>query len=256
MAIVLHFQAPEYVESSTVRINGLYPRSSPRQIGQAVRRWPRVAQWSESITQSYLPLGRMPSFGQLALYGLTLAFPLAILYQRLTADSKPTAKPAAAPQGEKTEKKSSIMQPERTDLDPPKNDPFTQEQLKAYDGSDPSKPVYVAIKGSSVRLSQPHPLLSLSLSHSGAYANTCVYAGTVFDVSRKRETYGPGGSYAILAGKDGSRALGLSSLNPEDAVADWSTLQEKDRRTLDEWLAFFTCVSFSRLVFNFVVFGY
>ena len=71
-------------------------------------------------------------------------------------------------------------------------------------------------------------------------------------MSRKRETYGPGGSYAILAGKDGSRALGLSSLNPEDAVADWSTLQEKDRRTLDDWLAFFTCVSLSRLLSDFV----
>lgn len=102
------------------------------------------------------------------------------------------------------------MQPEQTDLDPPKDDPFTQEQLKAYDGTDASKPVYVSIKG------------------------------TVFDVSRKRETYGPGGSYAVLAGKDGSRALGLSSLKPEDAVADWSTLEEKERKTLDDWHTFFT----------------
>lgn len=192
MAIVLHFQAPEYVESSTVRINGLYPRSCPRQIGQAVRRWPRVAQWSESITQSYLPLGRMPSFGQLALYGLTLAFPLAILYQRLTADSKPTAKPAAAPQGEKTEKKSSIMQPERTDLDPPKNDPFTQEQLKAYDGSDPSKPVYVAIKGSSVCFTQsPTHFCSSPSARSGAYANTytCICRNGFRRVAEARDVW-------------------------------------------------------------------
>ncbi|KAF8490370.1 cytochrome b5-like heme/steroid binding domain-containing protein [Russula emetica] len=103
-----------------------------------------------------------------------------------------------------------MMQPERTNLDPPKDDPFTQEQLKAYDGTDASRPVYVAIKG------------------------------TVFDVSRKRETYGPGGSYAVLAGKDGSRALGLSSLKPEDAVGDWSTLEEKERKTLDDWYSFFT----------------
>ena len=68
------------------------------------------------------------------------------------------------------------------------------------------------------------------------------HAGTVFDVSRKRETYGPGGSYALFAGKDASRALGLSSLKPEDAVADWSTLEDKDRKTLDDWHAFFTCV--------------
>jgi hypothetical protein len=71
-----------------------------------------------------------------------------------------------------------------------------------------------------------------------------IYTGTVFDVSRKRETYGPGGSYAVLAGKDGSRALGLSSLKPEDAVADWSTLEEKERKTLDDWHTFFTCVSY------------
>ncbi|KAH9026719.1 cytochrome b5-like heme/steroid binding domain-containing protein [Lactarius deliciosus] len=102
------------------------------------------------------------------------------------------------------------MQPERTDIPPPKDDPFTQEALKEFDGSDPAKPVYVAIKG------------------------------TVFDVSRKRETYGPGGSYALFAGKDASRALGMSSLKPEDAVADWSTLEEKDRKTLDDWFAFFT----------------
>ncbi|KAI9437436.1 cytochrome b5-like heme/steroid binding domain-containing protein [Lactarius indigo] len=59
-------------------------------------------------------------------------------------------------------------------------------------------------------------------------------AGTVFDVSRKRETYGPGGSYALFAGKDASRALGMTQ------VADWSTLEDKDRKTLDDWFSFFT----------------
>jgi len=39
------------------------------------------------------------------------------------------------------------MQPARPNLAPPKDDPFTQEQLKAFDGNDPGKPVYVAIKG-------------------------------------------------------------------------------------------------------------
>ncbi|KAI0291624.1 progesterone binding protein [Multifurca ochricompacta] len=102
------------------------------------------------------------------------------------------------------------MQPERTDLAPPKDDPYTQAQLKEFDGSNPEKPVYVAIKG------------------------------TVFDVTRKRDTYGPGGSYSVLAGKDASRALGLSSLKPEDAVPDWSTLKESDLKTLNDWHAFFT----------------
>jgi membrane-associated progesterone receptor component len=39
------------------------------------------------------------------------------------------------------------MQAERADLGPPKDDPFTLEQLKAFDGSDPERPIYVAIKG-------------------------------------------------------------------------------------------------------------
>ena len=43
--------------------------------------------------------------------------------------------------------KKSVMQPPRTDLAPPKDDPFTMEHLKQFDGSDPSKPIYVAIKG-------------------------------------------------------------------------------------------------------------
>jgi membrane-associated progesterone receptor component len=37
----------------------------------------------------------------------------------------------------------------------------------------------------------------------------------------------------IFAGKDGSRGLGMSSLKPEDAVADYSTLDEKEMGVLD-----------------------
>ncbi|KAF8604063.1 cytochrome b5 [Ceratobasidium sp. AG-I] len=95
-------------------------------------------------------------------------------------------------------------------LAPPKDHPFTLEQLKEFDGSDPNKPVYVAIKG------------------------------TVFDVSAKRDTYGPGGSYALLAGKDGSVALGKSSLKVEDAIPDYSNLTDPERVTLDQWHGFFT----------------
>jgi hypothetical protein len=62
----------------------------------------------------------------------------------------------------------------------------------------------------------------------------------VFDVSNKAEVYGPGKSYSIFAGKDGSRGLGLSSLKAEDAVADYSTLDEKERKVLDDWHAFFS----------------
>ncbi|KAI9061684.1 progesterone binding protein [Trametes sanguinea] len=102
------------------------------------------------------------------------------------------------------------MQPPKTDLAPPKDVPFTVEQLKQYDGSDPSKPIYVAIKG------------------------------TVFDVTRKADTYGKGKSYNIFAGKDASRALGMSSLKDEDAVSDYSTLSEGDMKTLNDWFDFFS----------------
>jgi hypothetical protein len=116
---------------------------------------------------------------------------------------------------------------------PPKDDPISVEDLKQYDGTDESKPVYVAVKG------------------------------TVFDVSPKREMYGtfdfrfflsrslwdavltdlmvcgetaPGKGYNVFAGKDGSRGLGMSSLKPEDAVPDYSTLDDKQLKVLDDWV--------------------
>ncbi|KAG9085153.1 hypothetical protein FS749_004654 [Ceratobasidium sp. UAMH 11750] len=95
-------------------------------------------------------------------------------------------------------------------LAPPKDDPYTLEQLKEFDGSDPNKPLYLSIKG------------------------------TVFDVSPKRDTYGPGGSYSLLAGKDASVALGKSSLKPEDTIPNYSTLEPSERQTLDQWHSFFS----------------
>ena len=68
------------------------------------------------------------------------------------------------------------------------------------------------------------------------------HAGTVFDVSSKRATYGPGGSYHVFAGKDASRALGMSSLKVEDAVPDYSTLSPEDTKTLNDWHGFFVYV--------------
>ncbi|CAE7169263.1 unnamed protein product [Rhizoctonia solani] len=111
--------------------------------------------------------------------------------------------------GSSTAKKNPFAIPDGQ-LQPPKDDPYTLAELSAYDGLDSSKPVYVAIKG------------------------------TVFDVTAKRDVYGPGGSYSVFAGKDGSRGLGLSSLKPEDAVPDWSTLEEKERGVLNDWHAFFS----------------
>ncbi|EAL17542.1 hypothetical protein CNBM1080 [Cryptococcus deneoformans B-3501A] len=88
-------------------------------------------------------------------------------------------------------------------------DPITPSELAKHDGSDPSKPIYVAIKGK------------------------------VFDVSPRSEMYGPGKGYNVFAGKDGSKGLGMSSLDPTDAVADYSSLNESQMNTLNQWEAFF-----------------
>jgi membrane-associated progesterone receptor component len=47
------------------------------------------------------------------------------------------------------------------------------------------------------------------------------------------------GSYHVFAGKDASKALGLSSTKAEDAVPDWSGLNEEAVKTLDGWFAYF-----------------
>ena len=54
---------------------------------------------------------------------------------------------------------------------------LTPSQLSTYNGSNPDLPIYLAING------------------------------TIFDVSAGRNTYGPGGSYSVFAGRDATRAF-------------------------------------------------
>eukprot|EP00252_Welwitschia_mirabilis_P002851 TRINITY_DN1286_c0_g1_i1.p1 TRINITY_DN1286_c0_g1~~TRINITY_DN1286_c0_g1_i1.p1 ORF type:complete len:103 (-),score=14.16 TRINITY_DN1286_c0_g1_i1:197-505(-) len=82
---------------------------------------------------------------------------------------------------------------------------FSVEELRQYDGSDPSKPIYVAIKG------------------------------RVFDVSSAKNFYGPGGSYGIFAGRDATRALAKMSKNEEDICGSLDGLSEKEMSTLNDW---------------------
>ena len=65
-----------------------------------------------------------------------------LLRNRKQADTNQEDKSA-----EGSSEQKPVMQPPKSDLAPPKDDPFTVEQLKQYDGTDPSKPIYVAIKG-------------------------------------------------------------------------------------------------------------
>ncbi|KAL8493576.1 hypothetical protein ACS0TY_024668 [Phlomoides rotata] len=81
----------------------------------------------------------------------------------------------------------------------------TEEELRAYDGSDPNKPLLMAIKGQ------------------------------IYDVSRSRMFYGPGGPYALFAGRDASRALALMSFDPKDLTGNIEGLSESELEALQDW---------------------
>ncbi|KAF1952170.1 hypothetical protein CC80DRAFT_479742 [Byssothecium circinans] len=66
---------------------------------------------------------------------------------------------------------------------------LTDAQLLAYDGTDPNKPIYLALNG------------------------------TIYDVSANRDTYGPGGSYHFFAGRDAARAF-LTGCFKDDQTPD------------------------------------
>ncbi|CAL0333260.1 unnamed protein product [Lupinus luteus] len=82
---------------------------------------------------------------------------------------------------------------------------ISKEELKAYDGSDPEKPLLMAIKGQ------------------------------IYDVSQSRMFYGPGGPYALFAGKDASRALAKMSFEDKDLTADISGLGPFELDALQDW---------------------
>ncbi|KAM0713858.1 hypothetical protein Q7P37_010820 [Cladosporium fusiforme] len=66
---------------------------------------------------------------------------------------------------------------------------LTDAELLAYDGSDPNKPIYLALNG------------------------------TIYDVSAGRRVYGPGGSYNVFAGKDAARGF-ITGCFAEDSTPD------------------------------------
>lgn len=87
-------------------------------------------------------------------YGLVFFFPLLYLVYRqypsvlsVLHTSPPQPTPAEA---DSKKPLKSIMQAPRSDLAPAKDDPFTTEELKQYDGTDSSKPILVAIKGAPI----------------------------------------------------------------------------------------------------------
>lgn len=88
---------------------------------------------------------------------------------------------------------------------------ITKDELSKYDGTQPEMPLLMAIKG------------------------------IVYDVSRSREFYGPGGPYALFAGRDASRALAKMSFEVADIEnSDIMDLSKYEKSVLDDWESKFT----------------
>ncbi|PHT98798.1 Membrane steroid-binding protein 2 [Capsicum chinense] len=81
---------------------------------------------------------------------------------------------------------------------------MTKEELRAYNGSDSEKPLLMAIKGK------------------------------IYDVSTSKMFYGPGGSYAMFAGRDASRALAQLSFKPEDINGNLEGLSDAQLEILQD----------------------
>ncbi|XP_065833652.1 uncharacterized protein [Oscarella lobularis] len=81
---------------------------------------------------------------------------------------------------------------------------FSAEELAQYDGSDPEKPIYMAVKG------------------------------VVFDVTKGREFYGKEGTYNVMAGKDPSHAIAKWSLEVDDIHDNIDSLSSEQKAELDK----------------------
>ncbi|KAI0313445.1 cytochrome b5 [Amylostereum chailletii] len=85
---------------------------------------------------------------------------------------------------------------------------FSENGLAKFDGSDPSKPILLAIDGD------------------------------VYDVSDNRRVYGPGGSYSLMAGVDAARAFGTGCFK-DHRTHDLRGLTEKEMKSVEHWKTFF-----------------
>lgn len=114
----------------------------------------------------------------------------------------------------RTEK--AIKLDEEKEVDPPRN--FTVEQLKFFNGEedpkfdDEDKPIYLSLNG------------------------------TVFDVTTGKDFYGPGGPYALFAGRECGVALAKFTFGEEhlDDIAGCSKLNAGEKDVLDDWIEKFT----------------
>lgn len=158
-------------------------------------------------------------------------------------------------------------------LDPPKDDPISQEELSKCDGMPHA--IKKHIKGlypprssfsSQDQTHQSPPLWPSKAPSSTSQAmtrmeqkdNITVSTGHTHFTCEKQQILDllhtkppPPRSqqklsvtlthkHTVFAGKDPSRALATSSLKEEDCVPEWSDLEDKYKTVLSEWFTFFS----------------
>jgi len=85
---------------------------------------------------------------------------------------------------------------------------FSESYLATFDGTDPTKPLYIAIDED------------------------------VYDVSSNRRTYGPGGSYHSMAGVDAARSFGTGCFATH-RTHDLRGLTDQELKGVQNWKKFF-----------------
>ncbi|XP_072047928.1 neuferricin-like [Amphiura filiformis] len=86
---------------------------------------------------------------------------------------------------------------------------FSLEELKQYDGSEESKGLYLA------------------------------FLGKVYDVSKGKQHYGPGGGYSFFAARDATRAFVTGDFTDEGLVEDIDGLSPREMLEVKHWVEFY-----------------
>nr|KAG5701778.1 hypothetical protein BaRGS_000768 [Batillaria attramentaria] len=108
---------------------------------------------------------------------------------------------------------SEPSEPKEPELPPLKKQDFSLEQLREYDGKGKEGRILIAVNGK------------------------------VFDVTKGKRFYGPGGPYGLFSGRDASRALATFSLSEDslrDEYDDLSDLNSMQMESVREWEMQFT----------------
>ncbi|KAM0246269.1 hypothetical protein ACHAQJ_010288 [Trichoderma viride] len=114
-------------------------------------------------------------------------------------------------------------------LDPPRSDPISLDDLAKANETD----------SLDITCTLGARLTRSSLIGTNGEKSYVAIKGKIYDVSGNK-MYQPGGSYHVFAGKDASRALGLTSVKPEDVQPNWQDLSDKEKGVLEDWITFFS----------------